>query len=145
MRPGRPTQHIRATYLSYEDNDEVSYYSLDKKGNLMRDNGSIVLHHKKIIEMKGGLIEEIVYEPSDKISEPMSPETPQFVETNIEDFDEIRFTDFPDIPPSLAFPEINQSFLTFTDKLEEYYNDDPFAITSAPVGMSYSNYMSLCE
>lgn len=145
MRPGRPTQHIRAAFMSFKDDDRTSFYSLDKKGNLVREFGSLVPHHQKFNDSYEDSIEAISCEVPEKISEPMSPEAPPFVNSILEDYEVIKFTDLPELSStSLVFPELAATeFITFNDKLDEAYAMDPFQMSHNSFGTSYNEFGNL--
>ena len=50
MKPGRPTSHIKARYISWNDGETQLFYALDSKGNLERVDRKICVHHSRQIQ-----------------------------------------------------------------------------------------------
>ncbi|OHS95631.1 hypothetical protein TRFO_38258 [Tritrichomonas foetus] len=49
-KPGRPTKHVKARYISFTCNNEQSFYLLDDHGVIMKKNGNFVLHSLEKID-----------------------------------------------------------------------------------------------
>lgn len=45
MKPGRPKSHIKGKWVTWKENNKISFYELDQKENLIRINNQIQPHH----------------------------------------------------------------------------------------------------
>ena len=94
MKAGRPTYRVKARWITYDCDNAVAFYELDSKGNLVKDNGKLKLHHtvqlNKDSLAKAALPPQAPLAPVEPKPAVMTPDQPTSNEASTSDvFDEM--------------------------------------------------------
>ncbi|OHS95212.1 hypothetical protein TRFO_02159 [Tritrichomonas foetus] len=134
VKPGRPTKHIKAHYISWKEDETITFFKLDPKGNIIKENGKFIPECiKKIHAIESNAVTRLENNDSvdliqSQVSSPISNDFKSFsLSEPITSFDSINSfqhsTDLPfsdDITPTGQISSLEPLDLyshTFADSL----------------------------